>query len=424
MKHIIVIAGWYYPEPSPTGNCIKQIINELKRDNRISVICFGESENILIEEDGVSIYTLSNLRLRLRRYALKELQLSYSKYKRQYFNILYILSRVFRVFISIFAWPTSESWYISKSLKLLIKINTIDKIDTIITVSNPFEAHMCGFRYKKLKPKVNWITYSLDHFTNSESLHRYYFSRNLKFKINLHFEKRIYEYANYNFVTKELKPWVDKITNGIEQKVKAVSFPLLKIKKGQPKESYFSEYRDNINLVYAGALYKKIRNPEYLLKLICGIDDERIVLHLFSRGDCDNIINRYKSISKDKIVVHKVLPIDEIHDVMEQADILVNLGNCIYEQKPSKIYEYIATGKPIVNIHYNAIDYSDIFSNYPLSININQENICFEKDRYDLREFCNRNWKVSIDKNDIKNRFVDSTPEFISDLFKRRIEEN
>lgn len=422
MKQIVIIAGWYYPEPSPTGNCVKQLVNELKKDYQINVVCFGEKDDVFRGVEGVDLFMLSNSRLKLRSYAMNEIKKNQTSFLRAIFQVLFVVSKIQRVIISVFAWPTSEAWYTKKALKLLKKIDNSLDVDTLITVSNPFEAHVCGYKFKKIKPNVNWITYSLDHFTNSEALHRYSVNKRLKFKLNRNAEKCIYKKADYNFVTYELKQWVDKITNYIDN-VEAVSFPLLALKNHHPNTFYFKEYSNKINLVYAGALYQKIRNPEYLFRLICKIkDDPGIVLHLFCRGDCDSIINKYKGLANDRIVVHNILPIDKIHEVMKEADILINLGNNIREQKPSKIYEYIATGKPIINIHYEGISYSEIFDKYTLSININQDNANIDLDTDRFVRFCITNANLKTEEEEILENFRDSTPEYVSNKFKQRIE--
>ena len=42
---------------------------------------------------------------------------------------------------------------------------------------------------------------------------------------------------------------------------------------------------------------------------------------------------------------------EDIIRIYQEADILVNIGNSIDNQMPSKIFEYISTGKPILNFY-------------------------------------------------------------------------
>ena len=46
---------------------------------------------------------------------------------------------------------------------------------------------------------------------------------------------------------------------------------------------------------------------------------------------------------------------------MSEADFLLNIGNSISSMVPSKIFEYISTGKPIISIYSNINDSSQYF---------------------------------------------------------------
>jgi glycosyltransferase involved in cell wall biosynthesis len=173
--------------------------------------------------------------------------------------------------------------------------------------------------------------------------------------------------------------------------------------------------------VYAGTLYKRIRNPEYLLRLIANLNNEDIVLHLFVQGDCMEIINRYVRGSNGRIVVHGMVSKNEMQSIMQQANILVNLGNSIYEQKPSKLYEYASTGKPIVNVHYQGIEYREFFDRYKLSLNINQTAGNLHNDVINLQRFCVKNANNVLSRAEILESFEDSTPSYIAGIFEHRI---
>ena len=61
---------------------------------------------------------------------------------------------------------------------------------------------------------------------------------------------------------------------------------------------------------------------------------------------------------------------------MLNSDILVNIGNATKYQLPSKLVEYVSTGKPILNITSILDDSSDAFlSSYPMA-----KTVCLGKD--------------------------------------------
>ena len=66
---------------------------------------------------------------------------------------------------------------------------------------------------------------------------------------------------------------------------------------------------------------------------------------------------------------------DEAESILMSADILVNIGNSVSNQIPSKLFDYISTGKPILNIYKNKNCPSlEILSKYPDVLNVYEEN--------------------------------------------------
>ena len=60
-RHLAIICGIYYPEPSPTGLCAKRFAELLKDDFDIDILCIsvnGISERIRVD-DVIEIHTLA-----------------------------------------------------------------------------------------------------------------------------------------------------------------------------------------------------------------------------------------------------------------------------------------------------------------------------------------------------------------------------
>ncbi len=62
-------------------------------------------------------------------------------------------------------------------------------------------------------------------------------------------------------------------------------------------------------------------------------------------------LTKYVKKAGGRIIKHGLVDTNEIKTVLADADILVNVGNAVAEVKPSKTFEYISTGKPIVNFY-------------------------------------------------------------------------
>lgn len=129
-------------------------------------------------------------------------------------------------------------------------------------------------------------------------------------------------------------------------------------------------------IVYLGTLYRGLREPDFLLALFaaaaaaapqCGIE-----LHFYGdAGACAPILERHRAESGGRVQLHGVVSRAEALDAMSRADVLVNLGNETAFQLPSKVVEYAAAGKPVVNIASRHEDSSiEFFRAYPLALNL------------------------------------------------------
>lgn len=422
MKHIVFVLGHFYPDPSPNGYCVQKIINELKRDYIISVICTNSSNLSSDLSKDMNIYYINNWRNKLRNFATRKYKVSKHKVLRKmYYSIIY-LTRLFRGLLALYLWPTSEKWFINKAFKLLNDINAIKRIDTIVTVSIPYEAHISGLKFKKNNLNIKWLTYTLDRFSDNEALHKYALNKNALRKINIMSESEVHNLADMNFIIGNRRDWSESLPGVSNDKFRVLSFPLICPLEDLGKE-IFNKKDDKIHLIFAGTFYKKIRNPEYLLKLFTNINSDKLVLHLFTRGDCEDIINKYVKISNGNIINHGIISIENIHTAMQQADILVNVGNTVTDQMPSKIYEYISSGKPIINFYSNNLSYNDIFKQYPFYLDIEQDFSRIQQKEREFLEFCLKNKGQKVDYKAIKNLYYESTPKYVSEIFEKYINE-
>ena len=74
----------------------------------------------------------------------------------------------------------------------------------------------------------------------------------------------------------------------------------------------------------------------------------------------------------------------ECNDAINDADMLLNIGNKVTNQTPSKIFEYISMGKPIINFYEDEKDTSyNVLKKYEMACNYN-----VNKDKIDkLKKF-------------------------------------
>ncbi len=208
------------------------------------------------------------------------------------------------------------------------------------------------------------------------------------------------------------------------EKMKIVDIPLFNSFNLDVKQdcNFFS--KDSTHLLYAGSLDIEGRNPKYLCDAFIEISNRcNVKLHFYSRGNCENMIIKYQKRSQYRIVRHGYVDRDVLLKAISSADILISIGNKESEMIPSKIFEYIYTGKPIIHFYKSENDSSiTYYKHYPKALLIN-ENDDFLTNVNKISNFINtKQKKLSIDN--LKELYIQNTPQytvnFINEILQKK----
>lgn len=174
-------------------------------------------------------------------------------------------------------------------------------------------------------------------------------------------------------------------------------------------------YKDKTELMFAGRFYPDIRNPQKMFDVMEQVLDSSMIFSLFSQG-CDKLVENFvKKCSTAQR--HRLLPHSQYCKYFEGVDILVNIENSISNQLPSKVFEYIASGKPIINFYeYETGMGLHYFRRYPLAINFNL-NSYDEDDIMRLRTFIKENKDKRLSYEEATNLMKEARSEnVLSDI--------
>lgn len=173
-----------------------------------------------------------------------------------------------------------------------------------------------------------------------------------------------------------------------------------------------STSKETVDLIYSGQFYQDIRNPGFLLSLMQKLPSNYI-LH-FVGGGADEIVAEHKKKLGKRLRCYGWKSVEQCHELIKNANILVNVNNSITNQMSSKLIEYISTGKPILNIvkskNCPSLKYTE---KYGLVLNI------YEKESIDqitvdsVVQFVNRSIGKRIDNNEVLRMYKDNTLEYI-----------
>jgi hypothetical protein len=293
--------------------------------------------------------------------------------------------------------------------------------DAVISVSNPFSSHIVAYLLLKNNKDIKWVCDYGDPFSFEYS----YPSNNLKIykKLNHYIEKKIILRSKKITVTNEAVISLYKRNFNLTNINYKVIPPIINTLKSDPQTTLtnFSFNQNTINLVYSGVLYSSLRNPLFLLKLVHDIQGKlpgkKINLHFFGNlGDCNEIFNKYINYVNDWLFLHGNIQQNILHNYLLKASFLVNIGNKSNHQLPSKIFEYITTCIPIINIVYSEKDLTiDILKKYNASCLLINNFSINESDRNKILNFIVNTPKVNIDfVNSVRN---DNSSYFISKMY-------
>lgn len=271
------------------------------------------------------------------------------------------------------------------------------QIDCIIAFAQPTDT-LKALNLLKNTPPI--ISYKLDPWSTN------YYERDKEKAAKE--EALADEKASAIVVTKQIYHEYQKQNNPYIDKLIVANFPcVIKPENQDLSDNPFD--KNEINCVFAGHLYHDIRNPEYTLKLFKQLQNHHIKLHIFGGqvGDC------LEHLPENVTYYGQITP-TELKRYMDHADILVNIGNTITNQVPSKTYSYISYGKPIINfVKSQNCPTLDCLANYPLALNVFETSELDEELIQKVSDFCIHNKGNVLEWDMVKDLYHDCTPDYI-----------
>ncbi len=292
------------------------------------------------------------------------------------------------------------------------KILKDEKFDLIVATVCP---HYLAFSLAKSKINAKKVVYMLDPYSTNKTM---------PYAVSKKREEWLYKNIDKAFITdlilnenqnSKLNKYIDKMHSS--------SFPMINpVKKINGEVAFF--INNKINIVYIGTLYPRVRSPRYLLDILKEIDSS-ICLHLIGPkgGFSVEFFTNYQNRLKNRLFLKDKVDSDYAINIMQKADILINIGNSVDNQLPSKVFEYISTGKPILNIYKTdncpSLKY---FSKYPLVLNIKEGDFSKETTQK-INEFCLNNKNKQIEFSKIEDEFYFATPKFVATELEKVLKE-
>ncbi len=287
-------------------------------------------------------------------------------------NFLQLTARFVRG--NFFLPDARKSWNktaIPKALELIDQ----HQIDTVITAGPPHSSHLIGKKIKKERSSIYWIADFHDAWTDV-----WYYDKLFKTKpiisIDKAMEKSILQQADHVLVVGEyLKNVLAQKIAGHEQKFSVISMgyddPIDQMKMQQANADFTITYTGTIDVDYRPEILidalKKLNseNPTCRIKLkFVGLLSSAIREKIVAEG-LEAMLIETGYVSHQESIEHLV-----------SADCLLLISPEVKSEKfiiPGKLYEYLATQKPIINIGHLETDTARIVSLCDAGRNFNRE---------------------------------------------------
>lgn len=298
-----------------------------------------------------------------------------------------------------------------KCKKAIEEVCGNEKYDVVIGVSAPYYIMRS---VAEAKIDCSKMALQLDPFTNNYTL-----SSRLK-KRRKRIERHTCSKLNTLFAGDYLYDDLLTIASNVKENIVPTPLPGLICENMLDKPSTTNTCDQTVHFLFVGQFYENIRSPRYLLELFACLPSNYI-LHVVG-GGCDQELERYASLLGHRLIRHGWVSKEEANAYVEQFDILVNVNNTITNQLPSKLFEYISTGKPILNLCKSetclSLPYMDKYENGLCII----EKINDIKFNVKLIEtFVDKHLHTILHGEEILNLFEENTDVSVAKLLRDRI---
>lgn len=279
--------------------------------------------------------------------------------------------------------------------------------DYIVTISGRYYHTDAVLRYHR-KTGARFVFYQVDPLGGNLGMSPASRARRVAY------EKELYRCAQHVLTTPILlRENAAIFARDLIEKAKAMEFPLLVVtadnapeiqKEGPPLCSFI------------GNIYGDIRDPSHTLRLFAPLISEGLADVQFIGGIQTDQLPKIQAAG---IRCPGPLPLEDALDAMRRSAFLINIGNSVLNQMPSKLIDYVATGRPIVNICKSRACPSIVFlKDYPLALTLYENDPDIDAQLVSLKRFLAANAGVVLDGDIVRNLYRAFTPAYCARIME------
>lgn len=394
-KHIVLLVGSYYPYYSAVGKCMGNIADELvTRGYRVTVISLRSNQE-LSEMEVVNNQKI----IRIDAGSIQQGKRLAQK-----------ITRVKNVCKSLASKTGAKQQLVDAYLSALI--NLTEKPDMLIPTCLPFETVIASVRYVSAS-NCALIPCLYDYFAENDRLHYFHINMVMKRKANRKLEEEMLDKSSRLLVLSTWEKYIEEVFPQYYGKTCLIEHPLVIPTNNWGEIDYGNT--NQVNIVYTGIVDRKIRNPRRVIDFFLRCEIKDYNLHFYSYGNAQTIIEEAAR-NNSFIINHGFVPTEEAHAAIKSGDMLLSIGNSKTKQYPSKIFEYISVGKPIIHFAFSNDDIAiDVLRKYPQSCCVMLSSNDIDSERDKLRDFILNKDSHTYNYSEVSQIYPEACPQIIVD---------
>lgn len=350
MKKILFIAFYYNHRNEIASKRLQGLAKYLPRFGFEPIVIVPKTDNPTVEFDNVQVIETPYEDMISRFIPNKKGDETKNEVTSQD-NENRFVSKAIPIAGELFAYPDGMKYWKKPAFSKCCDIIEKEDISAIISSSFPITSHIISHDLKE-KYDIPWIADLRDLWNLNPYIHhtpiRSYFERKLEIKT----------FENADVLT-TTTPLAKETLQNLHPTKKIVS-----IVSGYDPEEYENitrtEFTDRFTLMYAGSLYAGKRDPSILFQAVSELMNEgkimkdEIIIDFY--GDTTNLEELSKKYDlSSNVGVHGKISHEKVLQNQANSDVLLLISWMDKNERmfiPGKVYEYIASKKPILSIGY------------------------------------------------------------------------
>ncbi|MCI8280648.1 MAG: glycosyltransferase family 4 protein [Lachnospiraceae bacterium] len=348
-RHILIATDSYNGKlATANGICVQHIAEEfLKHDYNVDVLCYRhKNEKSYEETKKIRLY---RIRVNLVHYFRFAYESGQNRLIREISKLLMVTLNRIQTLICIHWFPMRAPFFSRRYAREMKKLYKKNNYGMIISSYCPFEAAYAGWRTKK-EFGATVCLYSLDSLSNFSG-NKFFLTEESQKEKGRRWEKVFFDAYDCVLQMKCHQVYYEgDVYNKYKNKFKYVDFP--HITDHQKENKHYNNYL----LMYVGSI-----RTSYFTQVIDLLEpfiSDKYLLEIYGGNTSADLGIERSKLMKINLSLKGRVDHDKLIQIEEEAGCFLSMGNYGSSSNfvPSKIFEYISTGKKMIHFYKNPND--------------------------------------------------------------------